>query len=222
MPIITSAAMTVSGAGDDAAAAMIRRVREHLQRHQRIAADHLADAVGVGALLVRAQGVERLDGFAQHRDLGAAEMSSSTPRGRRAGDQLGAESSSSSTLRPPVDDARHAIGRVERDRPTSPLTAPAPALRRRDAAVEERRIGRLHRLAPARRQRPAATAPAHRRRARRSLATPPPARCCKPVAPHSATRFLICAGAKNSTGRGPGSPLPPPSACQCVPPTEQL
>ena len=35
-------------------------------------------------------------------------------------------------------------------------------------------------------------------------------RCSKPSAPHSAMRFLTCAGAKNSTGRGPGRPLPLP------------
>ena len=35
-------------------------------------------------------------------------------------------------------------------------------------------------------------------------------------------RLLICAGAKNSVGRGPGRPPPLPSSSQCVPPTEQL
>ena len=156
MPIMTSAAMTVSGAGDDAAAAMIRDVGEHLQRHERIAADHLADAVGVGALLVRAQGVERLDGFAQHRDLGAAEMARPGGEVGERSDQLSrrGSSSSSSRLRTVGRDTayRHRPARRSRARTarTSAITAPAPGLRRRRRVRRGAPIGRLHRVATAR------------------------------------------------------------------------
>ena len=62
------------GARHHPLAAVRGDMHKHFQRHQRIAADDLADAVGVVAFLVRAQRLERVDRFAQDRDLGAAEM----------------------------------------------------------------------------------------------------------------------------------------------------
>ena len=123
------------GRGDDAAAAVIRRVREHLQRHQRIAADHLADAVRIGALFVRAQRIERVDGLAQHGDLGATEMA--RPRGqvRERADQRrpAASSSSSSTL--PVGARSSAGDRACRAR-HSASTRPSDAATRPSRSAE--------------------------------------------------------------------------------------
>ncbi len=47
-------------------------------------------------------------------------------------------------------------------------------------------------------------------------------RSLKPAAPQSPWRFLACAGAKNSTGRGPARSRPPASWSTWVPPMEQL
>jgi hypothetical protein len=64
------------GIGDDAARAVRRGVGQHLQGHQRVVGDHLADAVGIDVVLVRAQRLQRLGGVGEHGDLGAAEMRS--------------------------------------------------------------------------------------------------------------------------------------------------
>ena len=55
-------------------AAMSRRVGEDLQRHQRVAADHLADAVGVDVVLVRARSASSASTVSpQNRDLRSGE-----------------------------------------------------------------------------------------------------------------------------------------------------
>jgi hypothetical protein len=78
------------GVGDDAARAVRRRVREQLQRHQRVLRNQLAEAVRIDRVFVRAQCLQRLGGAGEHRQLGGAEVR--RPRGQvaqRGQDRLG-------------------------------------------------------------------------------------------------------------------------------------
>ena len=62
------------GVGDHARRAVRGGIGQHLQRHQRVVGDHLADGVGVDVVLVLAHGLDGLGRLREHRHVGAAEV----------------------------------------------------------------------------------------------------------------------------------------------------
>ena len=152
----------------------------------------------------------------QHRNLCRGGSSASRPPRSRSGSMSSASAAGAerrhgtrSSGASPAVSADRTPRLEQRSRHRGRLTPPAPCLRWRGRGRRaSRRIGRLDRLPAALPRRRAATAASasptrsHEGLPGRGEALLQPGR--RPSRP---TRFLICAGAKNSTGRGPAQAL---------------